>query len=161
MALRFDATATGRLNGVEYRVKIFDSRFSGTSTRLIDTENFVTVNLGETDNAGRGVLRPREIHISLATAEDLSVITDAAEDDIRVELDRQDTGQTVFKGFIAPNQYSDRPLFDRAVDQVRLTGNDGLNVLARYKAKKRKKEGKKKKKPPRSTQCRSSAASDV
>jgi len=134
MALRFDATATGRLNGVEYRVKIFDSRFSGTATRLIDTENFVTVNLGETDNAGRGVLRPREIDISLATAEDLSVITDAAEDDIRVELDRQDTGQTVFKGFIAPNQYSDRPLFDRAVDQVRLTGSEGLNVLARYDA---------------------------
>jgi len=134
MALRFDATATGTLNGVEYRVKIFDSRFSGTSTRLIDTENFVTVNLGETDNAGRGAFRPREINISLATAEDLSVITDAAEDDIRVELDRQDTGQTVFKGYIAPNQYSDRPLFDRAVDQVRLTGSEGLNVLARYDA---------------------------
>jgi hypothetical protein len=134
MALRFDATATGRLNGVEYRVKIFDSRFSGTSTRLIDTENFVTVNLGETDNAGRGALRPREIDISLATAEDLSVITGAAEDDIRVELDRQDNGQTVFKGFIAPNQFSDRPLFDREVDQVRLTGSEGLNVLARYDA---------------------------
>jgi len=134
MALRFDATATGALNGVEYRVKIFDSRFSGTPARLIDTENFVTVNLGETDNVGRGVLRPREIDISLATAEDLSVITDAAEDDIRVELDRQDNGQTVFKGFIAPNQFSDRPLFDREVDQVRLTGSEGLNVLARYDA---------------------------
>jgi len=134
MALRFDATATGTLNGVEYRAKIFDSRFSGTSTRLIDTENFVTVNLGETDNASRGVFRPREIDIALATDVDLSVITDAAEDDIRVELDRQDTGQTVYKGYIAPNQYSDRPLFDRAVDQVRLTGSEGLNALARYDA---------------------------
>jgi len=134
MPLRFDATATGILNGVEYRVKIFDSRFSGTAARLIDTENFVTVNLGETDSAGQGVFRPREIDIALATDEDLSVITDAAEDDIRVELDRQDTGQTVFKGFIAPNQFSDRPLFDREVDQVRLTGSEGLNILSRFDA---------------------------
>ena len=134
MALRFDATATGRLNGVEYRVKIYDSRFSGTSTRLIDSENFVTVNLGEPDTRAGDVFRLREIDISLVTAEDLSVIADAAEDDIRVELDRQDTGQTVFKGYIAPNQYSDRPLFDRAVGQVRLRGSEGLNVLARYDA---------------------------
>jgi hypothetical protein len=114
---------------VEYRVKIFDERFSGSSTRLIDTENFVTVNLGESDGEGRSGFKPREIEVSLATDEDLSVLTDAAEDDIRVELDRQDTGQTVYKGYIAPNQYSDRPLFERDVDVVRLTGSEGLNLL--------------------------------
>jgi len=134
MALRFDATATGKLNGVEYRAKIFDSRFTGSATRLIDTENFVTTNLGEEDGDGSSIFKPREIELALATTEDLSVLTDAAEDDIRVELERQDSGQIVYKGYIAPNQYSDRPLFQRDVDQVRLTGSEGLNLLEKEDA---------------------------
>jgi hypothetical protein len=128
MAQRFEVTARGRLQSVKNRVEIYDSRFSGSVTDLTAQRQFIIWNAGQQDGTGLAPIRPHEIELHLIDDGNLSVLTDAAEDDIRVEVYREDTGDIVFKGYIAPNQFEDSPYLPDYTS-VRLTGSAGLPLL--------------------------------
>lgn len=130
MAQRFEATATGLLDGYDYRVEIYDERYAGASVEgtLGDERQWITWNIGEEDDDGTQIIKPHEVTVSVIETTDLSVLRPAAEDDIRIEVYHSGSNTLVYKGFLFPNQIARKPL-GPGPNIVTLSGTEGLPLL--------------------------------
>lgn len=130
MAQRFEATATGLLDGFDYRVEIYDDRYTNASIEgtLADERQWITWNVGEEDDDGTRPIKPHEVTLSVIETTDLSVLRPAAEDDLRIEVYHDGSGTQAYKGFLSPNRIATRPLGPQP-DVVTLSGTEGLPLL--------------------------------
>jgi hypothetical protein len=130
MAQRFEATATGLIDGFDYRVEIYDARYTGSSIEgtLQDEQNWIVWNVGESDDDGTRPIKPHEVQLSIIETTDITPLRGAAEDDIRIEVYYDGSGNIAYKGFLAPNNISTYPL-GLQPDVVTLSGTEGIPLL--------------------------------
>jgi hypothetical protein len=130
MAKRFEATATGLIDGYDYRVEIYDARYGGSSIEgtLQDEENWIVWNAGEVDSDGTLAIKPHEVQLSVIETTDIAPLRSAAEDDIRIEVYYDGSGNIAYKGFLAPNNITTYPL-GLQPDVVTLSGTEGIPLL--------------------------------
>ena len=130
MAKRFEATATGLIDGHDYRVEIYDARYGGSSIEgtLQDEENWIIWNAGEGDDDGTRPVKPHEVRFSVIETTDITPLRSASEDDIRIEVYYDGSGHIAYKGFLAPNNITTHPL-GLQPDVVTLSGTEGIPLL--------------------------------
>jgi len=130
MAKRFEATATGLIDGYDYRVEIYDARYGGASIEgtLQHEGNWIIWNAGEGDDDGTRPIKPHEMKLSIIETTDVTPLRSAAEDDIRVEVYYDGSGNIAYKGFLAPNNIITHPL-GLQPDVATLSGTEGIPLL--------------------------------
>jgi len=130
MAQRFEATAEGLLDGYDYRVEIYDERYTNASIEgtLADERNWITWNVAEEDDDGTRPIKPHEVTLSIIDTTDVAPLRDAAEDDLRVEVYHDSLGNLAYKGFLSPNRIATTPLGPQP-SVVTLQGTEGLPLL--------------------------------
>ena len=130
MAQRFEATATGLIDGYDYRVEIYDAGYGGSSIEgtLADEENWIVWNVGEDDDDGTRPVRPHEVQLSVIETTDVTPLRSAAEDGIRIEVYYDGSGNIAYKGFLAPNNIMTRPLGPQP-GVAGLSGTEGIPLL--------------------------------
>jgi hypothetical protein len=130
MAKRFEATATALIDGYDYRVEIYDARYGGASIEgaLQDEENWIVWNAGEGDDDGTRPIKPHEVQLSVIETTDVALLRNAAEDDIRIEVYYDGSGNIAYKGFLAPNNITTHPLGPQP-DVATLSGAEGIPLL--------------------------------
>lgn len=130
MAQRLEATAEGLLDGYDYRVEIYDKRYTNASIEgtLADERNWITWNVGEEDDDGTRPIKPHEVTLSVLNTTDVSVLRGAAEDDLRIEVYHDGSNTLKYKGYLSPNRIATKPL-GPSPSSVTLSGTEGLPLL--------------------------------
>lgn len=128
MAKRLEVGATG-LDGVPYRVDIYDANYSGSTVEeVVDERQFLTIGGGERDDEGLNPICPLEITLSVIQTVDMTPLADAAQDDLRTEVWRTDISEKEAQGYLMPDSFYDAPM-GLQPDVVELRGSEGLPVL--------------------------------
>jgi len=130
MAKRFEATATGLIDGYDYRAEIYDARYGVGSIEgtLQDEENWIVWNAGEGDSDGTRAIKPHEVELSVIETTDVAPLRSAAEDDIRIEVYYDGSGNIAYKGLLSPNNITTTPLGPQP-GVVTLSGTEGIPLL--------------------------------
>jgi len=127
MAQQFEVQALG-LNGIPYRIEIYNSNYSGTTvTQLDGDQQFIRFEGGQRERVGIEPIWGKEVRINVRTNEDLSPLFGLEDRDAEVRVYRTDTSSLVWKGFILTDFFQDEPLTD--LPGVELRAVDGLTTL--------------------------------
>lgn len=122
--------ASGRsLTGIPLTATITDTReSSGDTASLVDETRFIDIQAGQSDHVRIEPMWPKDLVLSVLRTAPVEQLTDAAEDEVKVSVTRDDTSDEIFRGYLVPRRYEDEPFLPYE-DEVTLTFDEGIPIL--------------------------------